>query len=429
MSFNSEIFDINGDGQIQAGEILEMQLVTEAQKVESDLLTKWINQVEAVSQAPIHHPEALHNIIRNAQTTGESIHWIAICCQNFELDLNEDEEEFIQPLGGKRFKRFGEEISNFLTSFKSFGVNLEGHISVSNIEPLTNIKLGNMGVAVLNPIEAEFNINDSLNRLKILLEKNRIEATPFDHLETIRTITGLSDLQQIQEFIAIQPNPTMRHFLDQLYLFDLSQTAAFVTRNRPNIIWLDCQSFGFEHDVVSFRQAAVMAPNLPILAPFNNSGNWKSAVKPRSSFLTKQEILSRVMLIDPRLSGQEWIKKAISLPDEVILTSLQQLGVTTISSFTNMDQRKQVIQWLAKIGGIIQETKPEDVIVINIQSGTRVKDVIREALKLNSPKIIQIFDQGAVTFNGEKLTNFSLPIEKEGLLQIGKKRKIEIRFQ
>ncbi|MBI3980703.1 hypothetical protein HY345_01775 [Candidatus Microgenomates bacterium] len=315
---------------IESLEIINRQTQTE-------LLRTFLAEVNQSAVSRQINGDVFRLFLSEARDKQLPLTFVAITCPDWikPREGNPDVDRVIGLVDkkNKRARRFAAEISNFQNALNTFGVRADIFFAVSNVELPLHLALNNMGLVIHNPETAERNIASSQINLSELITDSGGIVTSFDHMEMIKKFLKTDDLEEIQRQIAGKSNPTMREFLDGLYEFDLSFTVpSFRSPNSPGIVYLDIQSFGFIDDVLSFRIIGNrVAPTLPVLAPFNNSGDWHGAPRGETHFPTKFEIIAReLQLKDVPANEQELFRLISPLPDAVLSDFLNRKGVPVI---------------------------------------------------------------------------------------------------
>lgn len=173
----------------------------------------------------------------------------------------------------KRARRFAEEVGKWQSVLTGFGISSIINFSLSNIE-IYDPLVSNLGSRIDDPEIAQSNISSSNFKLTAMLHSAGANIRWFDHF------------QLWQQFNSHYQFETYEQFLAEMFSFDFTVTApCLVQPGQLGPIWLDIQSLNFKDSVDWFREiAAVVAPDLPILAPFNNSGNWHAQPAPINNF-------------------------------------------------------------------------------------------------------------------------------------------------
>lgn len=280
--------------------------------------------------------DRLEELLSEAADSQEPLELIAIGCQDWIKPSWGDpkKDRLIGPLNRDkpRARRFAQEVASFQHALKTLRIETRIHFSISNIEARLHLALGNMGLVIHN-VDARKNIDESTEKLSMLISEAEGCVETFDHMETVRQITGAASDKQLQETIAKKSNPSMREFLDALYAFDLSELPNHLcSRENPGPMWVDIQSMGFADDVISFRKTAeILAPELPVVSPFKNSGNWHSSVDSLTLFPTKIKLLSQLFALPPMRSEAELVNRLQRRPDRILQQGLAALGKENIS--------------------------------------------------------------------------------------------------
>lgn len=319
------------------------------------LIDQWLTHIQEVSTITPTNPLSLKSAILTAKISGNPINFIAIGCQNWQREktgriTNEQNQNmFIRPISGKRSQKCASELASLQRSLDSFGVDSVILQSISNVEALAHINHGNMGITISND-DAIVVANESTNELSRLLEEAGAKSVSFNHLEVLKTISGFNNIDSIQRFFCEGDSPNPHVFLKNLYRFDLKILAEHLPsllQQKPGpIVWLDIQSSSFEAEFLSFRAiAGEVNPNLPIIGPFANSGNWGSKHKGVSSFPTKDSLIRQNLNIRPDLPLEQFQQALWNTKDEKIQTFLGELGIS-IGQINSKDAKAQAVQIL-----------------------------------------------------------------------------------
>lgn len=307
------------------------------------LLSSWLKIVEQKSLASIINFDRTVAFFQQAQKTGQTIAFVAIGCADW-VDWSTEKEK-IWHVGrvdssNKRLDRFTNEVGFFQNSLLSFGINSIINISLSNAEMFDNRPQG---------LDGRFDDLD-LARQNVFLSNQSLTAKLAEKKINFKLFNHWQLIQQLG-FVTQKSFSLYLDFIKELYCFDLSITGPnLVNSDQIGPIWLDIQSFSWPELVEAMRRnAQICAPELPILAPFINAGNWHAKPEPENRFPNAFELMQEKFNFKPANSKPEWLAKTVKLPDNLILSALQALGFQDFTIDDNWDRRKQAVDLLANI--------------------------------------------------------------------------------
>lgn len=409
----------------------------ETPDVTERLLELWLNGFESVCSLPTVNKERFDDLIKKAQTNNKTLVFIALGCQNWLIpDWGNPEENRIISLIGKdnkKAQRFATGLTSFQRALESFDVQTEIHFSLSDIEARLHLQLQNMGLTIHNSESALENQDKNIASIVELVKKAGGNIIPFSHSKLIEETLETRSLQEIQTLIAGHKNPTMREFLDGLYAFDLSQLVAhFTTPNKLGPVWLDIISINFQEDIHILRQlASRLAPDLPIIAPFKNGGNWHAKPVAESTFLTKKEMVSDELAIDSRLTKEDWLRQARGKPDQAIANLLAKLEFQmTINS---SEDQVEALALLASTTFPGWDARPflenKAIEQITIDQPVALQRLVQRISGKNSSETKHLILEGAVKVNEQTISDRWFVIGEPVKLQIGKRILVRVIFQ
>lgn len=307
------------------------------------LVLSWLKSVDQVCVVPTVNLSMAANLITQAQSSGATLAFVAIGCADWVDWSNESEK--IWHIGkidakNKRALRFADEIKSFQQALSSFQVNSVINFSLSNVE-IHDSRTQTLGGKFDDQTQAQENINISNQLLTEIFSQSGINFNPFNHWELVNQL-GFDSTRQFTTYF---------DFINSLYAFDLAHTApGLIQPGQIGPIWLDIQSFSFPELVTALRnEAKICMPDLPILSPFKNAGNWHAKPETANRFPDIFELMQHNFNFKSATSIEEWQEKALKLPDEVILAALNALGFIDIQINDDWNNRKQAIKLLAQI--------------------------------------------------------------------------------
>lgn len=300
---------------------------------EKHLLQQWVlrigqNQTSELRD-PIINGDRFVELLLQAQEEQRELVFVAIGCQDW-IKIDSSDSNQVMGMGklslsNKRVSRFVDEVADFSKALSSFKIKHRICFSLSDIEALLHMELGNMGATIVNH-DRQLLIDNVFLLANAIQEKGGI-IQPFIHSELLLEITQAHSLREFQTIIAGE-NPTYRAFLDNEYPFDLQNTPlALMKSENTGPIWLDIQSFNFRDEVDSFADAArKVAPDMPLLSIFPNAGNWKGGQKPKGTFPPREELLASLIGLDMTPDNlDQWVaklRKAKNIPLEQIINGI-----------------------------------------------------------------------------------------------------------
>jgi hypothetical protein len=305
------------------------------------LLESWLHRVDSSCVKPVQNPGGAIELLHQAKITGQALSFVAIGCADWQ-DWSDGHEK-VWHIGkinsdNKRARRFAEEVAQWQNSLSSLGINSVINFSLSNVEILDPIG-SNLDSRLDDPEIAAGNVGSSNQEMAHLLRAAGANIRQFDHFQIWQRLAQPTRARNSLEF------------LDSLIRFDFSVTAPLlVDPNEVGPIWLDIQSFAFKESSHLFRLlASEAAPDLPLITPFRNSGNWHARPETKNTFPDIFELLNREFGFKPAQSQSEWKEKALKIPDSATLAALRALGVTNLVTDDNWEKRKEAIEALALI--------------------------------------------------------------------------------
>jgi len=331
-----------------------------AQELQTPLLNQKVVIKWWVEQSPLKdacHPEELKKftqLLDFSQVKQQPITFIVMGCHDWNKPSwgNSEKDRLIGTISqsGKRVQRFAQEFNTFQKAIKSL-TNIDHNflLSISDVESTMHDKLKNMGLVIHN-VNLSNMLESNLKELSQAITNNDGSVTPFSHLEVIQEIMQTNDLKKIQQQLSTDPqNPHFTDFLEKLYEFDIQHLLNFFsTPNDVGKVWLDLISTDYAQDKEIFRNLKNQHnPDLILLNPFKNNGNWGSRPSPFNLFPTKLDMISQALNINSTLSVKEWFHKAHQAPDKKVANLLAELNISV--TIHNRNTKTDAVNKLIKI--------------------------------------------------------------------------------
>ena len=398
--------------------------------LERHLFNRWID--EELFKDQLCPPINAVNLIDDfnvSRQTGKSVDFLAVGCQQFSEVSDEDGNAVNIPSSMNidvthRFGRFVNEISSLFNSLGSFGVSARLAITFSDAESFLTKGLHGKMFREMN-IEELVKEND--RKFLDKMRESNIKTVVFSHVDALTKqlcVESFDDLVDV--FFQKEEKPTVEKFLDRLYHSDPENLPPVVIREifskgeelSLDLVWLDLMSpLAGDHRARLHGSIKKLQPDMPVLAPFHNSGKWETAVEPERIFKNKFEFISSILNISPRKKKESWLRNALSVPDKNMEDFFKSLGLDI--EINNPRSKEQAVKILEKLTfGTENFQLVEEVPFTRVDT---VKSIIVRKSGWAGSHVFNLIRNGNVKKNGEIISVSQMSDLHDGdLLSVGK---------
>lgn len=397
--------------------------------LELHLLENWWHGCQTNMGLPTEESERTLVLLKQTKLSQSPICIIAMGCHIWHKpDWSESGNDRVIKtidLDNPRANRFAKEFAGFQTALKSFGVTTLAAFSLSDVEAHLHMALKDMGLSIANEDTAALNIEQSVQNIAKLIAQNGGRVIPFDHFEVLTKIMGADKPpEEIRRLVTGQKKPKFQELLNQMYAFDVEHLPEYLFPQEPRkigILWIDLISQNqYPADAATLRQAACLrAPDLVVISPFANAGDWEGEPKPQLVIPTKKEFLSQKIGLDERASKETWVESAQRVDDQRLVEALTLLGC--LSEINSPPLHQAAIRLLANI---VFDWDPQEFLEhpkISLSPGITLKSVVSKFTK-SRREAFNLVTTGSVAVDGkvEMIPSTIIPPDST-LIRVGKR--------
>ena len=407
----------------------------DTKQIDNALFDMWIqHELLADNVCEPVNVENLKRMFFEAKEKKLPVDIMAIGCQQFAEVADSTGQTVSIPSNmelkdSTRFGRFTNELICMRKALHSFGVETRLAITFSDVE-CQLIEMMHPAEPLFKAINIQKIMSRNTNNFISKMKQAGLASVAFSHARVLMEVFGLSNFEGLIQFLFAESSSVIdsETLLENLYNSDPRNLPPIVanilhaidSKDSVGMIWLDTMSpmAGIHRDRLH-SSIKLEQSEMPIIVPFRNSGKWETAVEPERIISTKQQFISKILGLSLDKSPNNWLREAISLPDNVLHEFLQKLGIEIL--ITDSRSKSFAVSILEKLAFGTDKFSISEAEDVEIQIGQGIINILRLKTGWPGNHIRDLLIKGKVLVNDIPITHPNeINLQDGDVISVGK---------